>query len=62
MTQEGTIDVSKDLEARTDMQATDRLLMVNPATKEVQYVEAEKFTDSVTQRVLPVFSDNISDI
>ncbi|WP_316778431.1 hypothetical protein [Pedobacter antarcticus] len=37
---EGTKDVSTDLTKRTDMQQSDRILMVNPVTKELQYVEA----------------------
>lgn len=54
---EGTKDVTTDLQARTDLQTTDRLLMVNPVTKEVQYVEVEKVNKSASDSSIPTSSD-----
>ncbi|WP_316743818.1 hypothetical protein [Pedobacter antarcticus] len=45
---EGTKDVSTDLSKRTDSKGSDRLLMVNPETKEVQYVEASDLPQSLS--------------
>jgi len=54
---EGTKDVSTDLQARTGLQPTDKILMVNAATQDVQYVTAEELGDQVGG-ANPVFSNS----
>lgn len=52
---QGTKDVSTDLQKRTDIQDADQLLMVNPVTKEVQYVEVSQIK-AVTGVTIPDYS------
>lgn len=62
MAEQGTLDVSKDLQERTDPKPVDKLLMVNGETKELQDISIEKLGDQVQVIRIPVFTNDLSDI
>src|SRR5690606_11975837 len=59
--EQGTTDVTSQLQKRTNPSNIDRLLMVNPETQEPQYIEMEQIKEPILNAQAFVFDDEVFD-
>lgn len=57
MAEQGTVDVSKDLQERTDLKPMDQVLLINAETKELQQLSMESLEGAV--RIAPARAEDV---
>jgi len=51
--EQGTVDVTRDIQKRTNPSSIDKIFMINPYTNEVQYIEQGQITNKVMSDMRP---------